>query len=117
PDDGRAAGGLPWPPGDAPPQLPAVLLRPADLADRHLDAAGRPGVARAAVDEGPALARPRVGRPVRPGHHLRAVRRAHRRPMAQAPDAARDADVGDAAGLRTVLPHRDGRRPGLAGDD
>src|SRR6478752_6384857 len=92
-DDDRAPGRLPRPPGDAPPQLPTVLLRPADLADRHLDAAGRPGVARAAADERPALARPRVGRAVRPGHHLRAVRRTHRRPVAQAPDPARDADV------------------------
>src|SRR6478752_8854404 len=95
-DDDRAPGRLPRPPGDAPPQLPAVLLRPADLADRHLDAAGRPGMARAAADEGPALAGPRVGRPVRAGDRVRTVRRAHCGPVAQAPDAARNADVVDA---------------------
>ena len=36
-----------------PPQLPAVLRRPGDLARRHLDAAGRPGLARPELTHDP----------------------------------------------------------------
>ena len=72
-----------------PPQLPAVLRRSGDLAGRHLDAAGRPGVARPRADPRPALARGRGRGPVHPGHDLRPVRGRPRRHPAQASDADR----------------------------
>src|SRR3954470_13107900 len=62
---------LPWHAGVPASQLPTVLRGPGDLADRHLDAAGRPGLARPAAHPRPALAGHRFGRPVRPGSRVR----------------------------------------------
>ena len=71
----------------APSQLPAVLVRPARLARRDLDAEHRRGLAGPDPDRQPADARRRDRRPVRPDPDLRPVRRDRRRQPAEAADA------------------------------
>ena len=120
PDDPRRAGPVRGcRPGPAPPQLPLLLLRPADLRHRDVDA-----------DAGPGLA---------PGHAGRAgtrrsstsacwarfsscrsgpgpLRRDHRRRLAEADDGHRDPDRGRPAGpgprRARLLPRR--RRSGTS---
>src|SRR5207244_2345944 len=70
--DGRRP---PGPPGPRPPRLPAVHRRPARLADRHLDAECRPGLARARADELAVAARNDRFAPVRADAALRVRRR------------------------------------------
>src|SRR3989304_5149279 len=51
-----------------PPGLPPLLVRPARLAGRHVDAGGRAGVARAPAARPPAPAAPRAAGRARSGH-------------------------------------------------
>ena len=100
----RQADGVPR---AAPSQLPAVLRRPADLADRHLDADGRAVVAGAEALEFAVDARHRLVRGLHADRAGRAVRgRGGRSRRSPAPDhrradaiddqrvRARDTDVG-----------------------
>ena len=81
-----------------PPQLPAVLLRPAGFADGHLDHPGGPGLAGLCAQPFALSARPdllcRAGAGVL--HHR--LRRHGGRPGRPPPPADGDAVAGDAAG-------------------
>ena len=67
------------------PQLPPVRRRPARVADRHLDATRRPGLARAAPQPQQRHGdRDHDGPAVPPAPALRAAGRRHRRPFLQA---------------------------------
>ena len=88
PTDTRTA-----PTGDVPvasgTQLPPVRHRAGDLADRHLDAASRAGLARARTDELRHGTRHRDGAAVRASARPRTLGWRARRPRRQAPAAAR----------------------------
>ena len=94
------------------PQLPAVLRRPDRLAERHLDAVGRPGLARRAPHRQRPAAGPDRGPAVRPRAGRRARGRPDSRPHRQAQAADRHADGHDRAGggPRCAHAHRGGAR-------
>ena len=96
-----------------PPQLPAVLLRPARLGDRHLDADDRPVVPRPRPHAQRDAARAHHRGPLPPDPDLRPGRRAVRRPQGQAPDTARHADLGRPPGGRVRRAHRHPRDPAV----
>src|SRR5262245_42683851 len=81
-----------------PSELPPLLQRPARLADRDLDAAGRPGVARPGAHPRSRVAGHRGGRPVPARDGPRARRRRGRRRAPEATGPARDTDRDDGPG-------------------
>ena len=94
---------------EAAPQLPALLHRPGDLGQRHLDAERRARLARGRAD--PLAARGRHPRllPLHPLHGLRPRRRRRRRPDRQPQARDRDADrlddlLGALRGARAQRP-------------
>ena len=96
------------------PELPPLLRRPGDLADRHLDADDGPGVAGAdphPLEHGARRDR-RAPDPARAA--ARALRRRDRRPGRQAPDDDRPAERDGRAGAdpRRAHRHRLGPRVG-----
>ncbi len=101
---GASSEGEPRPASRPPvlpaPELPALLRRSARLADRHVDAVGRAGLARPHPDEQPVRPRPRRRGAVRPRPLPRPVRRGRRRLAPEAPDAHRDPDRDDGPRLR-----------------
>ncbi len=98
------------------PQLPHLRLRRDRLQRRHVDGAGRPGLARAHRAHRPLGhgTRHRHGPAVPALPRARPVRRHARRPAAQAAAALRDADGPARHRPAAGRPHRDGSRRAVA---
>ena len=95
------------------PELPPLLRRPGDLADRDLDADDGPVVARPHAD--PLRRRPRRDHRAAddPGPAADPVRRGARRPRRQAPHDGRPAERDGRAGARARAAHGHRRRQGV----